>query len=115
MIYLHPGRGKCGSSTIQRFAAANRAALQDAGVVYPALRGQRAEHHKLLGDVMQPDDRLARIASGDPSAIAVEELRCSLAANPGGSFLLSSEFFLKNNATGSAETCGAMSAGKGSK
>ena len=94
MIFLHIGLGKCGSSTIQRFASANRAALRDAGVTYPVLGfGDRDfEHHKLLGDVIEGDVT----ASG--AAAAVEVLRHVMAADPDASFLLSSEFFLKKEA-----------------
>lgn len=104
MIFLHIGLGKCGSSTIQRFASANRAALRDAGVIYPALGfGDRDfEHHKLLGDVVEGD------VSTVDAVEAVEEVRRSLEANPDANFLLSSEFFLKNDAGKSAHTALAL-------
>jgi hypothetical protein len=34
-LILHPGHGKCGSSSVQKFLFDNRAALQDAGVAVP--------------------------------------------------------------------------------
>ncbi len=34
-LILHPGHGKCGSSSVQKFLYDNRAVLQDAGVAVP--------------------------------------------------------------------------------
>ncbi|WP_262689472.1 hypothetical protein [Kordiimonas aestuarii] len=44
-LYLHIGRHKCGTSSLQRFLAKNTAALEGAGYYYPAHMRQPFAHH----------------------------------------------------------------------
>jgi hypothetical protein len=93
MIHLHVGLGKCGSSSIQHFAAQQAEALRAVGLVYPILREGGPAHHMELGVVA----RQARARRGvRPVPLAMAKLREAMQADDGTSYLLSSESFLKH-------------------
>lgn len=102
MIYLHIGLGKSGSSTIQHFATANMERLGAAGLVYPALKGRSPEHHMELGQVA----RMAQQGAALPPVFAA--LREAIHQGGARSYLLSSEFFLRHDAAGSARNAAAL-------
>lgn len=102
MIYLHIGLGKSGSSTIQHFATANMERLAAAGLVYPALKGRSPEHHMELGQVA----RMSQQGAVLPPVFA--SLREAIHQGAGQSWLLSSEFFLRHDAPGSARNAAAL-------
>lgn len=102
MIYLHIGLGKSGSSTIQHFATANADRLRAAGLVYPSVKGRSPEHHMELAQAA----RMAQQGAALPPAFAA--LRETILRNEGESYLISSEFFLRHDATGSARNAAAL-------
>jgi hypothetical protein len=102
MIHLHVGLGKSGSSTIQHFATANVEALRAAGIVYPALKPRSPQHHMELAQVA----RLAQQGTALPAPYAA--LREAISTESGDSYLLSSEFFLRHDASGSARNASAL-------
>lgn len=105
MIHLHVGLGKCGSSSIQHFAAQQAEALRAAGLVYPLLGKGGAAHHMELG-VVARQARPRRRAASVPVAMAA--LRDAMRVPDGTSYLLSSESFLKHDAARSRRNAKAL-------
>lgn len=105
MIHLHVGLGKCGSSSIQHFAAQQAEALRSVGVIYPLLGQGGAAHHMELG-VVARQARARRRAAAVPQAMAA--LREAMQVPDGTSYLLSSESFLKHDAARSRRNARAL-------
>lgn len=100
MFHVHIGLHKTGSSTVQRFAAANRDLLAAAGVRYPDVGAVHHGHHLLAGWARRPVVR-----DDDESLAAVAALA---AADPAGRYLLSSEAFEGANAVAIARLVAAL-------
>ena len=70
MLFIHIGRGKAGSTSLQLFAARNRGALRRAGLIYPAIGRFHNNHMNLASDLTAGRDSnlktLARLLEGDP-------------------------------------------------
>lgn len=89
-VYLHVGAGRCGSSSIQRFAVANRSVLAQRGILYPdpvemglpAARGKRRDNAWMLYSAWK--------AGADP----LPRLSRYLDEREDRRFLLSSEFLM---------------------
>jgi hypothetical protein len=84
MLFVHIGRGKAGSTTIQSFAFNSRAFLVRRGVVYPDIGLKRDKHGLLaeaIGNTASQGDRLG-------------QLEAELRRNPEGRYLISAEEFL---------------------
>ena len=84
MIFLHIGLNKTGSSSMQQFAAMNRALLAEAGILYPEVGTARHAHHLFKNELTAID---AGAAPG-PVIAAIAEL---VASRPEATFLFSSE------------------------
>lgn len=80
-LYVHIGRGKAGSSTIQKFAFDNRAALRRLGLIYPDIGRFRSGHLPLS----------RALHSGQSDQLPLQQFRTELLANPTAKFLISSE------------------------
>ena len=84
-LFVHIGRSKAGSSTIQWFLFANRALLARHGVEYPEAGCTNGSHVGLA-------DELRGRRGGNQAA---QHLRNTLARHPASAFLISSEYFFK--------------------
>lgn len=66
-LFLHVGMHKCGTTTIQKFAEANREALSERGLLYPNERdcfhgGSKEAHHLLARRVVEDGDGTRAVA-----------------------------------------------------
>lgn len=100
--FIHPGPGKTGSSAIQVHLARSRAALLDAGILYPAL-GTDLDAVKpgsiTSGNAMRLAQQLAGIEAGPGDGFdALRELDRQLGAHKWHSVILSSENFQRCDA-----------------
>ena len=88
-LYLHMGHGRCGSSSIQRFAAKNKATLDELGVYYPSPAEMGIDTPYKANANAYP---LYRLRQADPSP--VDLLREFLERQEHPKVLLSSESLL---------------------
>jgi hypothetical protein len=80
MLFVHIGRAKCGSTTLQRFSFQNRATLLEQGVSYAAVGRGAAAHLPLV-----------RAIQGDTSV--VKDFERELRKHPDRRYLVSAEHF----------------------
>lgn len=90
MIYLHIGKPKTGTSTIQKFLHENRIPLLKQGILYPQIGIQYWGHHNIYYD-------LAYSPSYDPSLgsyeLLIKRMSDYKSKHLNGNFILSSETF----------------------
>jgi hypothetical protein len=80
MLFVHIGRAKCGSTTLQRFSFQNRATLLEHGIDYAAI-GMGNTAHLPLVRAIQADSEALQAFDGE------------LRGNPNGRYLVSAEHF----------------------
>ena len=80
MLYIHIGLRKTGSTSIQRFCAANASLLNRNGVVYPEIGRDGANHHKLKNEIV-----------AGRKSVLVSKLVRAIEQHPAKDFLVSSE------------------------
>jgi hypothetical protein len=86
MIYIHIGMSKAGSTTIQKFMAANETALRELSVDYPPIgRPNKGAHHNIASELMGKAEKFR------PDAGRVADLVTYLRETPCNTTVLSSE------------------------
>jgi hypothetical protein len=74
-LVIHAGIHRTGTTSLQRFLAANRAALAGRGVAYPAVAGSENNHQPLAWGIIRgergPDDVLALAAEAAAARLLV--------------------------------------------
>jgi hypothetical protein len=93
MIYIHIGLSKAGSTTIQKFMAANETGLRELSVDYPPIgRPNKGAHHNIASELK------GRAEKFKPDAGRVSDLVTYLRDTPCNTTVLSSEGLWLSNA-----------------
>jgi hypothetical protein len=94
VFFIHIGRKKAGSSTIQQFLNCNAAALESAGVIYPETERERTRSHRGLVNSLKHAHRGIITATGNlGTREGLDALHRLAVENPDKRFILSSEGF----------------------